>query len=139
MIRPQEIVCYKLSDHVEWHIIDGARKDPDKPFLWLQRLLYKALLKLGQPAMEPTIKHERHLIDGDDFGAAVFKGVENVHEYLNRSPCKIYMGPDEFNELANPKTSGRFGFDFQMTLVRDRTVFNVPVQVVPYMKGFLVV
>jgi hypothetical protein len=53
---------------------------------------------------------------------------------------KIYMGPDVFQECLHEKTDlGAHPLNFDVTLHKDREIFGIPVEVIPHMKGILIV
>jgi hypothetical protein len=53
---------------------------------------------------------------------------------------KIYMGPEVLEQCLYEKTDlGTHPLNFDVTLNKDRKIFGIPVEVIPHMKGILIV
>ena len=106
---------------------------------WLRKLL----VKFGwiSNALDECTKYETIEFKTDEF----VKDLLAKYYYacnLNKQIRHVYMGPEDFDELLSNKRAhemGIFNIDFTVPISYNRTVFNVPVTVVPYMKGVLFV
>ena len=108
---------------------------------WLHRLLWRALLRMGAIKVntEETIKVYRVLIDEE----ALFDRVRaNLDAILRRgeTPKEILLGPDTFSEMMNsPELRGyNAPFSFDMRYGYNKSLYGLPVHVLPWMEGVLV-
>lgn len=115
----------------------------ERPAHWLQRLCLGILRKLGCHAHTDTVTVERHVIGkhGDKFMARLFKA-RNALESFNRQPSRLLIGSEEYAELMHEPISNYY-FDFQARYFMgngegERTVLGLTVEVIPWMRGMLV-
>lgn len=111
----------------------------DRPHRWLQRLCLWTLNKL-RCVYEPyeTVGVERRVIRPVDFAELFFKADEEIYKNAGRRPRKIYVGGEDYGRIMGEAEAMRW-FEFKTVMADGKTAFGVPVEVVPWMKGVLVV
>ena len=118
--------------------------NPEGRFPWLQKALFWCLQRLDCQAKTEKVKIERHVIDGVDFLGRLWKQCETLENYLGRRPSRIYIGSEDFAKLMDESEPPSLRFCFQARYYNNDTrsigtVFDVPVEVLPTMRGTLVV
>ncbi len=109
---------------------------------WLQRILLWGLRKIGAHRQSRTETVKRETFDAQDLFNAVFEAQKEVFEY--RTPTKIYIGRSNFEEILDlppEQAMGIYSFDMaaKYGLSGRPMLCNLPVTVLPYMRGILVV
>lgn len=104
-------------------------------YMWI----YKFLLRRGalKHPVENTVEVKRVDINRKKFSTALFEAYMSC--FPRDKPTQVYIGPDEFNKILGEPVSVDSGFDFHVPMNYNRTIFNLPVKVVPHMKGILIV
>lgn len=111
---------------------------------WFQTLLWKILLKTGclKEYIDISEKIDRISFNRVDFTNNLYKTYSNMFK-INETPKKIYMGVDQFNDLAktNANFTNRIGFSIQFNKNEGQSykAFGVPVEIIPWMDGVLIV
>jgi hypothetical protein len=114
---------------------------PHGRFAWLQRLFWKALLRMR--AVESVTKEEGQVIrlplSGDGIVERIFEAYEGLFK-VHRQPEEVLIGPDTLSELLNAPEVRGFDSPFQFSgaMGFGRTMFNLPVSVIPQMEGVIV-
>ena len=112
----------------------------DRPAMWLQRACLWVLRKLGCYAELETIKVERHEIGryGDSFMQRLLARRNAVYGSFEREPKKLLIGSAEYAELMKEAVSNSpFQFEARYFKGADQTVYGLKVEVIPYMRGML--
>ncbi len=133
LYRPETTPFVSLDD---WHF------EPRKWWRPLQRAAWWFLRKTGgvNNAIKDKTEYRRIVIDTAKVGETIMQAIHEANMAHIR-PNKVYMGPaqidglmsdpDYFRSMAPQQFDVRMGFN--------RSVFGLPVQVVPWMDGVLVV
>ena len=114
----------------------------DRPHLWLQKACCWVLGKLGAYRVDTQTKIEYRVIDADNFMTRIAEQHASVFELLNRRPKKILIGAQDYAELMR-ETNVHYPFTFNASYaIGERGVtriMDLEVQVIPWMRGVLVV
>ena len=109
----------------------------------LQKLAWKLLMRTGalETGIEYTTTYQTIQIDGDKALASIMKQRHYAFSQFCRRPTMIYIGPEDMADImrdvgyCNVKSpinfSGRAGYDYD--------IYDLPVRIVPHMRGCLVV
>ncbi len=121
---------------------DAFELRTDRPAVWLQRLCFWVLRKLGCYAHLDTVRVERHDIGkhGDSFMSRLLARRNAVMGSFEREPTKLLIGSAEYAELMEEAISNSpFNFDarYMKGDIRNPTVYGLKVEVIPYMRGML--
>ena len=112
--------------------------------VWLQRLCFRVLKRLGKNAMEDKISVVRHVIDHDKILDRIWEQKTGVMSFFHQgSPHMVLMGAEDFQECLDSPTAPQGVMEFA---VRARVgqnglpaVFGLKIVVVPWIKGVVVV
>lgn len=112
---------------------------PTGRFQWLQKIMFNFLRKKKALdfAVQDKIEVERVIINTKDFARNLWEQYLSAKSYMK--PSMVYMGPDQFNELAYQDYNTRSKFSFEIKANYQKTVFNLPIVVIPHMEGVLIV
>lgn len=117
----------------------------DRPYLWLQKACCWVLGKLGAYRRDTQTKIEYRTIDADNFMVRITKQHESVFELLNRRhlrPKKILIGAQDYAELMRETTVHypfAFNASYEIVVRGVARIMGLEVQVIPWMRGVLVV
>jgi hypothetical protein len=109
---------------------------------WLQRLCCWLLGKLGSFYVEEVkeIKVTRHIINPDKFMEKLDEQQKSLWKYFKCDAERLLIGVEDYRAL-----SGEIGrlpphmFSFTGRYIYDRRIMGLKIQVIPWMKGLLVV
>ena len=108
---------------------------------WLHRALWRILTKLGalSQSMEERVEVLRLPVDNDN----IFQRILEAHEgaFANYArPTKVLIGPATMADLLNCPELRNWNspFSFDAKAGFNRTIFNLPIYVVPQMEGVIV-
>lgn len=108
-------------------------------FVWPQRLCEKFLRKYGIQATGTYYETVRHCIDTSKILDCAINQITTAHS-MNRAPSKIYIGPETFHQLTGDVDATHcMSFPAQYRNMNELRLYNIEVQVVPWMDGILVV
>lgn len=132
MTYTREIPKYVLTSAYEFH--------PTSKFTFLQKWFWNWLIKLGalKQYWNEKISYVRIDIDQNDFANRLWEAYSKCFPY-NTKPKQVFLGPDEFQELISQQYDNKLPFTFDITMGYSGTLFNLPVTVIPHMKGVLIV
>ena len=112
---------------------------PGCGWLWVQKVCFWALRKIGCNASAERAVVTTQTIDADRVVEALFRQAEVVSLLGRERPSEVYMGPDDYMELmGDPWVVGQATFRGQYNRSRFE-VAGLNVTVLPWMKGLLVV
>jgi hypothetical protein len=114
---------------------------PSGRFIYMKNLLWKILKKTNCLKLYFDEKEviERVDIDSEKLYDKIYKQYFSI---LDRGfkPKHVYIGIDEFQDVSGlTDNNGNYNMQFDMKLNYNKTLFNLPVTVLPYMKGLLIV
>jgi len=113
----------------------------DRPAIWLQRACLWVLKRLKCYAHKETVTIERHAVGvkGGNFMEKLWARKEAVWGDFNREPTKLLIGAADYQELMHEACTAGFSFEAQYYLGRNgrREVMGLTVEVIPYMRGML--
>lgn len=135
------IALYKIKRTTTPILTEAKEFVPTGRFLWFKKILWKFLLNHGclHDYYDQTETYERIEFNRKDFTNSLLEKY-NECKYQARRLTKVYMGPEDFEELADLDYKNKTNFfNFNVTIHQDRTMFNLPIQIIPYMKGILFV
>jgi hypothetical protein len=121
---------------------EGYSLRPHGRLAWLHRMLWRALEKLGalSPAMNQYVDVLRLPLDNDSIFERIF---ESRHDLFarHRRPAEVLIGPNTLAELINCPEVRDYPSPFIFTARAgfDRTIFDLPIRVLPQMEGVVVV
>lgn len=134
----QEITMLGMEHSIHFvPIPDAYMVRKDGRLVWLQRVCAWLLSKLGKHAIEREVTLERHVIDSDDFMQRVFQQCDDIVRLFNREPKNLLVGTEDFAEIMGAAQASQ-PFTFQSEYWHRGKIFGLTVQVVPWMKGILV-
>lgn len=146
-----------MSRYIELHALprewkpDDSIKDayifkPTGKLQWLQQKLYTWLMKRGSlQHWQPSYAvYKKIVIDHDKVSKKLIAAYRGIFDYYGRDAKRVYMGFEDYESLMGESMEDlrHVGFDFNMRYNyndREMTVMNLPVHVVPHMKGVLIV
>jgi hypothetical protein len=90
--------------------------------------------------MESMEDYQRYDIDPKKFAERFSEADREIWNSTGRSPKKIYIGAEDYMALVDDENYPGSPFEFTVHLRQGAgAYFGVPVEVIPWMKGFLVV
>ncbi len=114
---------------------------------WVQQLLWKILLRTGAARVHFDQKQlvKSIAIDKDKLAKQIILECADMLRYNGKDPIKVLIGPDKFMELMGPMGLEPWEFqpfsldtEVQISYRRKYTAMGLQVEVVPHMKGILV-
>lgn len=127
---------------------EGYTLRPSGRFAALQQKVWNWAISKGllQPNMVEEEKCVRIAIDGADLFDRIYHQYTDVF-YRIGQPKAVYMGPDTFDEIRSRRDLQDYnGGAFTVTAIGEqrlrnggRRLFDLPVTVLPYMEGCLIV
>lgn len=127
---------HKISSSVEVYEDDSLI---EFKWAWLKNLLFK--LKWIKNGWSDRTVYNVVQFNDKDLASKLLARYYSVQSY-NIRPKHVYLGPEDFNELLDSKQVFDMGIakiDFSVPISEGRRIFNLPVTVIPYMKGILFV
>ncbi len=109
----------------------------DKRFVWLQRILFLGLKKLGAYDQGTYETMTVHTIDQKDLANKLAVMWNAICQFEDRPPVAVYMGEKEFTELTNNRLSVGMGFSFNLAAHDQGSFRGMRIIVVPWMEGYL--
>ena len=109
----------------------------DRPAVWLQKACFFVLRKLGAFHIGERVTIERHFIDAKTFMGRLFLQQEGIEQFFNIEPKRLLIGAEDYAELMHEAVATQT-FSFQAEYWRRREIFGMTVQVIPWMRGVLV-
>lgn len=111
--------------------------DKTKKHVWLQNICCSILQWLGCNAQEQYLKVTWIVLKEDDIINYIQKQIYNISgEYYPDKPRKIYIGCEEFEKLTGAVATERV---FNIMDILANEIYGVKFEVIPWMKGVLVV
>lgn len=138
MRDPNIVSMHYLRDKIIYVPTDAKVFAPEGRFAFLQKWLWSLLSKFG--ALQDH-QDQKAIVEKIEFSKKEFAD-RLLDAYCdcfpNSKPRHVYIGPVEFEELmfVNPNY---IQLDFDVKMNYNQTMFNLPVTVVPHMKGCLIV
>lgn len=138
-MRPRVTVC-KMQERIT-RIHDGYELNAHGRFAWLHRFMWHKLKEWGAigPAMRDHVEVLRLPVDNDSIFDRIF---ESYHDRFANycQPTEVLIGPDTLSELIScPELRGyNSPFSFNAQAGFGKTIFNLPIRVVPQMEGVVV-
>lgn len=115
---------------------------------WRQKFAWWLVKKTGaaKEYYEENTVYEQLEFSASEFFNKILEAkirIFNEHFY-NKNPSIIYIGSEDFADLMNSKKARDAGFfahtiSFNVTARFDAEIYNLPVKVLPYMRGCLIV
>jgi hypothetical protein len=142
MKRPYEVQFIKTSESLRWIILEDAwsvRKD--FRWKWQTKLATWLFRKLGVYAREPLVEVERILIDPADIMTKLFEQRGALLQ-IGHEPKRLLIGSEDFAELMRKKEM-HYHFSVGCEYFKGdgrggRRVMDLEVEVIPWMRGVLV-
>jgi hypothetical protein len=108
---------------------------------WLHRFLWRALDGVGalKPAMNEYVDYLRLPIDNDSIFQRILEARQDLfHRY--RRPTEVLIGPSTLSELIGCPELRDYhsAFSFDARAGFGKTIFNLPIRVIPQMEGVIV-
>jgi hypothetical protein len=108
---------------------------------WLHRLLWRALVKMRalSQSMDERVEVLRLPVDNDSIFERIFEAYEG-HFSNHSRPTKVLIGPRTLSELISCPQVRDWNSPFQFTAKAgfNRTIYGLPIIVVPQMEGVIV-
>ena len=109
----------------------------DRPAPWLQKACFWVLRRLRAFYIGETVTIERHAIDGRTFMDRLFKQREGIDSYFNMRPSRLLIGAEDYAELMREVVASQ-AFSFRAEYGYGREILGMTVEVIPWMRGVLV-
>ncbi len=122
---------------VPYQMKDTYALRKDKPFFWLQRLCCWTMGKLGAYDVGEKITYTSHTIDTRSFVERLFRQTDHLTGHFNRRPTKILIGSEDFAEMMGSEEIRQL-MNFRTEYNHGREIIGLQVEVIPWMRGILV-
>ena len=109
----------------------------DRPAQWLQKACFFVLRKLRAFYIGEAVTIERHTLDARTFMERLFKQQEGIERFFNRRPTTLLIGAEDYADLMHEAAATQM-FSFRAEYGYGREVLGMTVQVIPWMRGCLV-
>lgn len=109
----------------------------DRSAIWLQKACFFVLRELGAFHLYETVTIERHQLDARTFVERLFKQQEGIERFFNMRPTRLLIGSEDYAELMGELAATQM-FSFRAEYVYAREILGMTVQVIPWMRGCLV-
>lgn len=142
MKRPYEVQFVKTSESLRWMILEDAWSlRQDFRWKWMERLARWLIRKIGVNARNPVVEVERIVIDPADIMTKLFQQRGELLK-MGHDPKRLLIGSEDFAELMNRKDA-HYHFSVGCEYFKGdgrggRRVMDLEVEVVPWMRGVLV-
>lgn len=104
--------------------------------LWMWRMLFK--MEALEAHFDQRTEYQKVIIDRKSVAKNLLEAYRK--SFPDRQPRQVYMGHKQFEELTyNHLEHHLVGFSFDISMNWERTVFNLPITVLPNMDGVLIV
>jgi len=125
---------------------DSYEFKPVRYFKWLQRIMWKYLMVMGslRETYDQFYEVTTHLIDADTFMERLYKQNESLYREFKKEGSKILIGSEDYAELMNSPEAKYQNFSFNASGEfytgngYNRTIFGLTVEVIPWMRGMVV-
>lgn len=129
------------TQRIDFYRADAFQFRKDRPLKWLQRLCVWVLRKLSCFYLDSDYKTSRIEISQDD---VIHCARKQIYEMISRgrSPRVIYLGHDKMMELhaqVHADDFLKFNVTNRYCVNGEMKIMDIPVEVIPYMDGVLVV
>lgn len=131
------VMTFARPEFVRAISLDHWRFAPRKRWAWLHRVAWWFLRKTGgvSNAMKETVEYKQIVIDRQRVSEQIMAAIDELH-IAHIKPMRVYMGPDQFDEAMMEM---RGGYTFDVRMGYNREIFGLPVTVIPWMRGVLIV
>lgn len=118
----------------------------DRKHVWLQKLCFRILNKLGANWIEDRTEVNYVQIDSSKFMRNIFTQIKEIQSEFQHKPKTILIGSEDYHKLMDDKDfHAMFRFEAEYHTSRRTqfgeyvgTVDGLSVQVIPWMQGILV-
>ena len=114
----------------------------DKSLVWLQKVLFFILKKIGAYSINTTYEVKRYIVEPSRFvDELLFKMKKELANTFNMCPNKMYIGADDYSDLmADPGFRQlMYPITFDTSYNYGRNVMGLEVHIIPWMSGILLV
>ena len=109
----------------------------DRPLKYLQKVCCFILHKIGAYHIKKEMLVTRRVIT-DEFMEQIFRQVEGIESYFGRKPTRILIGAFDYKNLMNEDHFAKNIFTFNTQYNHGLEIIGLRVDVIPWMKGILV-
>ena len=109
----------------------------DRRYLWVQRVCFYLLRKIGAHRRGEKVTVERHRLDAKTFMERIFKQKDALQYEFSVSPKRLLIGAKDYADLMHEGMASQ-AFSFQAEYWKNKTVYGLTVTVIPWMEGVLV-
>lgn len=131
------VMRFARPENVRFVSQDEWSFEPRKRWAWLHKAAWWFLRKTGgvSNAIKDRVYYKEVVIDRKRVVDQVLQAIEEMGIQHIR-PREVFMGPDMFDKAM---IELRSSYDFSVSMGYDQTMFGLPITVVPWMRGVLVV
>lgn len=121
-------------------IPDGYKFKPAGRAQWLQRLAWRFLQWRGSlaQAYEPKCEIVRHTIEADTFIERILTQQHELMRGFNRDGQTLLIGGEDYAQMMCATEMRDHFFRFDARLGMGRQILGLNVQVIPWMRGMVV-
>jgi hypothetical protein len=134
------VVLYR-TDERTFRIHEGYELNAHGRLAWLHRWLWRMLNRMGAvaPAMKECVEIIRLPVDNDSIFQRIFEARHDLFN-RNRRPAEVLIGPNTLSELISCPEIRDYGSPFSLDARAGfgKTIFNLPIRVIPQMEGVIV-
>lgn len=133
----QDVLQLRVIEKQHVMVLEDAfafRKDLG--WQWLQRLCIFALRKIGAHHNEMTCSTHAVQFAPAEFMERLLERRYNLVERYGRDIDRLLIGSEDFDEMMRTQ-SHMTRFEFSTSFARDRSVMGMRVEVIPWMRGML--
>lgn len=134
----QEIEFVSLSNkRIRFDDTEAFQLRQDRPAIWIQKVCFFVLRKLRAFHVGERIEIERHRIDASTFMDRLFKQRYGIEQFFNMRPTRLLIGSEDYADIMREVAVNNM-FSFQAQYGYGREILGMTVEVIPWMRGVLV-
>lgn len=120
--------------------LDAYKFKPNGSAQWLQHLAWRFLAWCGalDQVYERNIEVVRHQIDADNFIRRLLQQKRSLFDVFRKEGQRLLIGSEDYAELMGAPEVSMQHFDFPARVDFDRRIVGLTVEVIPWMRGAVV-
>lgn len=134
----QNVEQVALNDNIRWRYVPWAYAyNQERGWRWLQWICFRILRALRCEYNNEVHTITTMVIDKKRLIDRLFAQHENLVSFFNYHPDRLLIGAKDWAELMDDQEVSQM-ISFDMSYHRNRSVYGLRVQIIPWMRGMLV-